>query len=77
MVNEFTIESRTTEVIKVRHVAHGHRFTFRVFEQPSGLRILRGGPIQANERASLPPELFRKGARSSAEREARKADLID
>jgi hypothetical protein len=76
MVDEFTIESRTTEVIKVRHVAHGHRFTFHVSEQPYGRR-LRVGPVQANENAPLPSIAFKAGARAFAEREARKADLID
>jgi hypothetical protein len=77
MADEFTIESRTTEVIKVRHVAHRHRFTFRVLIQPSGLRILRCGPIQDNEATDVPAALLKKRARSFAEREARKAGLID
>jgi hypothetical protein len=77
MANDFTIESRTADAIQVRHVRHGHRFTFRVFKQPSGLRVLPGAVIQSNERADLPAELFRKGARALAKFEARKAGLID
>jgi hypothetical protein len=77
MADEFTIESKIADVIKVRHVAHGHRFTFRVLMQPSGLRILRGGPVQENDRAGVSSEFLRKRARTFAEREAREADLID
>jgi hypothetical protein len=75
--DEFAIESLTAEVVKVRHGAHRHRFTFRVLIQPSGLRILRGGPIQENEATNVPAMLLRRRARAFAEREARKAGLID
>jgi hypothetical protein len=76
MVDEFTIESRTIEVIKVRHVAHRHRFTFHISELPYGRR-LRAGLIEANDKAPLPSLAFKARARIFAEREARKADLID
>ena len=34
MIDEFTIESRTTNAIKVRHLAHGHRYAFHVTGEP-------------------------------------------
>jgi hypothetical protein len=77
MVDEFTVEIMTTEAIKVRHVAHCHRFTFHVCDQLLPLRTLRVGWVQANENASLPSAAFKASARAFAEREARKAGLID
>ncbi|SEE78180.1 hypothetical protein SAMN05444161_7132 [Rhizobiales bacterium GAS191] len=77
MADEFVIESRTVEHITVRHVAHGHRYSFRVMEEPPGARVLRVGPAQPNAKASLPSAEFQTAARAFAEREARKADLID
>ena len=68
---------RTIEAIKVRHAAHGHRYTFIVTEVPPNARVLRLGPAQPNAKASLPSAAFATAARAFAEREARKADLID
>jgi hypothetical protein len=76
MVDEFTVEIMTTEAIKVRHVAHCHRYTFHVCEQLP-LRTLRVGWVQANENASLPSAAFKASARAFAAREARKAGFID
>ena len=76
MVDEFTIENRTAEAITVQHVWHGHRFTFRVWMQPRG-RTLRAGLRQDNEEATLPSAAYCPLARFFAEREARKAGLID
>jgi hypothetical protein len=77
MTDEFIIESRTIEAIKVRHAAHGHRYTFIVTEVPPNARALRLGPAQPNAKALLPSAAFATAARAFAEREARKADLID
>ncbi|SDR63914.1 hypothetical protein SAMN05519103_09177 [Rhizobiales bacterium GAS113] len=76
MADEFTVESQTTEAIKVRHVVYGHRYTFRVWEHPRH-RMLRAGLVHTNAKASLPSTAFQTAARTFAEREARKADLID
>ncbi|SEE03159.1 hypothetical protein SAMN05444161_4671 [Rhizobiales bacterium GAS191] len=76
MTDEFTIESRTANTIKVRHVAHGHRYVFHVTEE-ANRRILRVGLGQRNRKASLPITAFETAARAFAEREAKKADLID
>jgi hypothetical protein len=76
MVDEFTIESRTAEAITVQHVWHDHRFTFRVWNEPHG-RVLRAGLWQDNEKAPLSGAAFCFLARAFAEREARKAGLID
>jgi hypothetical protein len=76
MADEFTIESRTTNAIKVRHLAHGHRYTFHV-EEEANRRILRVGLGQRSRKASLPSTAFETAARAFAEREARKAEMID
>ena len=44
---------------------------------PPNARVLRLGPAQPNAKASLPSAAFATAARAFAEREARKADLID
>ncbi|SDR34449.1 hypothetical protein SAMN05519103_02192 [Rhizobiales bacterium GAS113] len=77
MGDKFTIESRTTEALKVRHVASGLRYTFRVSKPKSGHRVLKGvySPGSASSRSNR--EVLEKSARAFAEREARKADLID
>ncbi|SDR49750.1 hypothetical protein SAMN05519103_03983 [Rhizobiales bacterium GAS113] len=76
MADEFRIESRTT-VVTVRHMEQGHRYTFSIWERPRRKVTVHIGPVQANARASLPIAIFEVAARSFAEREARKADLID
>ncbi|MFI5399389.1 MAG: hypothetical protein ACHQ9S_28005 [Candidatus Binatia bacterium] len=77
MAYKFTIESRTTDALKVRHAASGQRFTFRVSEPKSGHRVLKGvySPGGASSRSTR--EVLGKAARAFAEREAKKADLID
>jgi hypothetical protein len=77
MANKFTIESRTPKGLKVLHVASGLRFTFRVSKPKSGDRVLKadcspGSPSRRPLREFLEPT-----ARAFAEREARKARLID
>jgi|HubBroStandDraft_4_1064222.scaffolds.fasta_scaffold203993_1 hypothetical protein len=71
MAEEFKIESRTDSALKVRHVATGHRFMFRVLEPSRGRRILRG---TAADRAA---KAYERAARAFAEQEARKVGLID
>ncbi|SEF06333.1 hypothetical protein SAMN05519104_8191 [Rhizobiales bacterium GAS188] len=76
MADEFTVESRTT-IVTVRHMEHGHRYTFSIWERPRRSETVRIGPVVANARASLPIAMFETAARAFAEREARKAGLID
>ena len=76
MADEFTIDTRTSDIIKVRHVTSGHRFTSHIWVQPLR-RALRAGWVQANMNSSMPSDMFKAGARAFAEREARAAGLID
>jgi len=76
MADEFTVETRTAEAITVRHMAHGHRYAFHVTQGPHR-RLLCVGPVQADGKGSLPRSAFQSAARAFAEREARKAGLID
>jgi hypothetical protein len=76
MTDEFIIESRTAEDIMVRHVAHGHRYAFHVTEEHHR-ELLCVGPVQTCGKTSLPRSAFQRAARAFAEREARKAGLID
>jgi hypothetical protein len=77
MTDEFTIESRTASALKVGHVAKDNRFTFRVSDRSKKPRFLRrdyspGHPSKRAIRAKI-----EKAAHAFAEREARKAGLID
>jgi GNAT superfamily N-acetyltransferase len=74
MADEFTIDTRASDIIKVRHVAYGHRYSFYVRPEARKLRL---GPVHANTKALLPSAAFATVARVFAEREARKAGLID
>ncbi|SEF09673.1 hypothetical protein SAMN05444161_8304 [Rhizobiales bacterium GAS191] len=76
MADEFTIESRTIEAIRVRQVRHSHRYIFTV-QKLRGRRLLWAGPIFGNAKASVTAMMLMGAARTFAEREARKADLID
>jgi hypothetical protein len=72
----FTIENRTTSVLKVRHAASGLRFTFRISEPRSGPQFLISVP--AGRLSTRPVRaVIEKAAHAFATREARKADLID
>jgi hypothetical protein len=77
MGQEFTIESRTASALKVRHVATGNRFTFRASDRSKRPRYLRRdySPGIASKRSLR--EKIEKAAHAFAEREARKAGLID
>jgi len=76
VADEFTIESRTADAIRVRLLAHGHRFIFTVQEH-HGRRRLWAGPVMGNAKARLRPTAFEDAARAFAEGEARKAEMID
>ena len=76
IADEFTIESRTADAIRVRHLAHGHQFIFTVQEH-HGRRRLWAGPVMGNAKARLRPTAFEDAARAFAEGEARRADIID
>jgi hypothetical protein len=76
MADEFTMETGTVDAIGVRHVPHGHRYMFAVREQ-NGWRLLRTGRVIGNAKASVPARMLRDAARALAEREPRKAKLID
>jgi hypothetical protein len=76
MADEFTIESQTAETIRVRQVRHAHRYIFAI-QKLHGRRLLWAGPIFGNAKASVPAIRLIGAARTFAEREARKADLID
>jgi hypothetical protein len=76
MADEFTIESRTVEAIRVRQLRHSHRYIFTV-QKLRGRRVLWAGPIFGNAKASVPAMTLIGAARTFAEREARKAEMID
>jgi hypothetical protein len=76
MADEFAIESRTADAIRVRHLAHDHRFIFTVQEH-HGRRRLWAGPVMGNAKARLRPTVFEDAARAFAEGEARRAGMID
>jgi hypothetical protein len=77
MTVEFRIESRTATALKVRHLATGNRFTFRVSDRRKKPHYLRrdyspGIPSKRAVRAKI-----EEVAHAFAEHEARKAGLID
>ena len=76
VADEFTIESCTVRGIRVRQLRHSHRYIFTV-QKLRGRRILWAGPVFGNARASVPAMVLVGAARTFAEREAKKADLID
>ncbi|SEE02685.1 hypothetical protein SAMN05444161_4659 [Rhizobiales bacterium GAS191] len=77
MAGKFTIENRTPKGLKVLHVASGLRYTFRVSKLKSGQRVLKGDYSPGSPSARPFRERLEPNARTFAEREARKADLID
>ena len=76
MADEFTIESRTVQAIRVRQLRHNHRYIFTV-QKLHGRRLLWAGPVFGNAKASVPALTLMGAARTFAEREARKAEMID
>jgi hypothetical protein len=76
MAHKFTLVSRSTKMLKVRHVGSGLRYTFRISEASAGRHVLTSVPPDRPSTRSV-REVLEKAALSFAEREARKADLID
>jgi hypothetical protein len=77
MAGKFTIESRTPKGLKVRHLASGFRFTFRVLKLKSGQRVLKGDFSPGSPSVRPLREILEPTARAFAVREARRTDLID
>jgi hypothetical protein len=76
MTDEFTIESKTVQVVRVRNIPHSHHYVFTIRER-EGQRLLEAGPFFGNTKASMPALTLLGAARAFAEREAREAALID
>jgi hypothetical protein len=74
---KFTIESRTAKALKLRHLASGHSFTFRISEPKSGARILRGDYAPGRPTVRAVRQVLERAAHAFARRQARKAGLID
>ncbi|SEF09607.1 hypothetical protein SAMN05444161_8294 [Rhizobiales bacterium GAS191] len=77
MAYEFTIERQTRGWIEVRHVREGHLYRFPIIEGQHVSRKLADGPRSDNKDAKRESAFYALQARVFAEREARKADLID
>src|SRR6185369_5363252 len=64
MAHKFTLVSRTTKTLKVRHVASGLRYTFRVSDAEAGRHILisvpPGRPSSRSVRAVLEKALLNR-----------------
>ena len=54
LADEFAVESRTIDTIRVRHLRYDHRYIFTV-KRIGGRRILWSGPMFGNAKASVPP----------------------
>jgi hypothetical protein len=76
MAHKFTLVSMTTKLLKVRHVASGLRYTFHISEPKAGRQLLVSVPPSKPSTRSV-RAVLEKAALTFAEREARKADLID
>ena len=74
---EFAIDSRTANALKVRHVATGHCYTFRISDPTKRPRFLRRDYSPGHASTRSVREEIEKTAHAFAEREARKAGLID
>ena len=59
IADEFTIESRTADAIRVRHLAHGHQFIFTVQEH-HGRRRLWAGPVMGERKGAFAPYRIRR-----------------
>jgi len=79
MADEFEMAQVVPGFVTVLHLEEGHRYTFHVAEDSKGKRVL-GEAIticQAQPGAKHVVTFFTSHARAFAEREARKAGLID
>jgi hypothetical protein len=75
---EFAIEGAGPRFITARQIGEDHRYTFNVIKSLNGKRLLSLHVILKEEhRAIHPGRDCETGARAFAEREARKAGLID
>ena len=78
MGGEFAIEETGPGFISVRHVGEDHRYTFNVVKSRKGSRMLSQHVIRREEHRALHPGRdYEMQARTFAEREAKKAGLID
>ena len=78
MAGEFEVEKIEPSFVSIRHLAEGHRYTFQVAEKPDVRQILSDSVIM-RENGSAPHGglSYQFQARTFAEREARKAGMID
>jgi hypothetical protein len=78
MADEFEIEKIEPSFLSIRHLPEGHRYTFHVAERDDGRHILSDSVImRENSRAAYGGLSYQFHARTFAEREARKAGMID
>jgi hypothetical protein len=75
--HEFKVESRTASALKARHLATGHRFTFRVSDRNERPRFLRRDYSPGHASTRSVREEIEKTAHAFAEGDARKAGMID
>jgi hypothetical protein len=77
MPDKFAIEEQTRDWIEVRHVREGHVYRFLIVEGRHLTRKLAQGPVNENQNAKRESAFYAIQARLFAEREGRKAGLID
>jgi hypothetical protein len=78
MADEFEIEEIDPSFfITVRHLAESHHYTFQVVEQDGGRHSLGGQIMRNGNLGKHTANYFLSSARAFAEREARKAGMID
>ncbi|SDR49553.1 hypothetical protein SAMN05519103_03947 [Rhizobiales bacterium GAS113] len=77
MADEFTIERQTRGWFEVRHISEGHLYRFPIIDGQHVRRKLADGPRTENPNAKRESAFYAIQARVFAEREARKADMID
>ncbi len=77
MAEKFEVAQAEKSFLKVRHPVEGLTFTFPVVEGQGGRRMLGGAFRQKGAVARRSAPHYASQARAFAEREARKAGLID
>jgi hypothetical protein len=77
MAEKFEVAQAEKSFLKVRHPVEGLTFTFPVVEGQGGRRMLGGAFRQKGAVARRSAAHYASQARAFAEREARKAGLID
>jgi hypothetical protein len=73
--DQFELLASDEAFMAVKHIGEGHLFGFYVYEDDCGRRLSCSTAVKRG--SSNSPEPFIAYARAFAEREARKADLID